>query len=78
MSLLGNSKEATPSGRAQNDQYPGNEQDGKELDDTPIKLLRPRIFIMGMIVSLGGLIFGYDIGLVFLYQHTRSTSNAKY
>lgn len=69
MSLLGNFKEGAPSGRAQNDHYPGNELDGKELDEAPIKLLRPRIFIMGMIVSLGGLVFGYDIGLVILHQY---------
>ena len=35
-----------------------------EYEDTPIKLLRPRILLMGLVVSLGGLIFGFDTGQI--------------
>lgn len=31
-------------------------------DDSPIRVFRPRILAMAVIVSLGGLIFGYDTG----------------
>jgi len=32
-----------------------------EVDNSKIRLLRPRIFAMALIVSIGGLIFGYDV-----------------
>jgi hypothetical protein len=37
---------------------------GEPLVDTPVRLLRLRIFMMGLIVSIGGLIFGYDTGQI--------------
>ena len=35
---------------------------GDDVDETPVKLFRARIFATGLIVSLGGLIFGFDTG----------------
>ncbi|KAK0816964.1 hexose transporter hxt5 [Friedmanniomyces endolithicus] len=35
-----------------------------EVDNSKIRLLRPRIFAMALIVSIGGLIFGYDTGQI--------------
>lgn len=55
---------------------------GRGLDtQTPVKLFTPRIFAMIMIVSLGGLIFGYDTGQIsgflemddFLYRFGDTT-----
>jgi hypothetical protein len=37
---------------------------GEQLVDTPVRILRLRIFMMGLIVSIGGLIFGYDTGQI--------------
>ena len=34
------------------------------LDQSPVKYIRLRTLAMGLIVSLGGLIFGYDIGQI--------------
>ena len=33
-----------------------------DVDETPVKIFRARIFATGLIVSLGGLIFGFDTG----------------
>ncbi|TKA83004.1 hypothetical protein B0A55_04659, partial [Friedmanniomyces simplex] len=35
-----------------------------EVDNSKVRLLRPRIFPMALIVSIGGLIFGYDTGQI--------------
>lgn len=35
-----------------------------EVDNSKIRILRPRIFVMALIVSIGGLIFGYDTGQI--------------
>lgn len=32
-----------------------------EVSDEKIRLFRPRIFAMALVVSIGGLIFGYDV-----------------
>jgi hypothetical protein len=49
-------------------------EDYKHLDDAPIKILRLRILAMGVVVSIGGLIFGYDNGQIsgFLTSSTGS------
>lgn len=33
-----------------------------EVDNSKVRLFTPRIFAMAMVVSIGGLIFGYDVG----------------
>ena len=35
-----------------------------DLDQSPVKFLRLRILAMAVIVSMGGLIFGYDTGQI--------------
>ncbi|KAK5127371.1 hypothetical protein LTR85_006710 [Meristemomyces frigidus] len=35
-----------------------------EVDNSPPRLFTPRVFAMAMIVSLGGMIFGYDTGQI--------------
>ncbi|RDI83491.1 hypothetical protein Vi05172_g6733 [Venturia inaequalis] len=37
---------------------------GEPLDNTPVRIFTPRVLLMGMIVSIGGLIFGYDTGQI--------------
>jgi len=37
---------------------------GVPLDDTPVRYLTFRVFMMGVIVSIGGFIFGYDTGQI--------------
>jgi hypothetical protein len=37
---------------------------GQPLDNRPVRLLTLRVFMMGIIVSIGGLIFGYDTGQI--------------
>jgi hypothetical protein len=37
---------------------------GEPLDDRPIRLFTPRVLAMGIIVSIGGMIFGYDTGQI--------------
>lgn len=32
-------------------------------DDSAVKFLSPRTFAMGILVSMGGFIFGYDTGM---------------
>lgn len=34
------------------------------MDDSPVRILTPRVFAMALIVSLGGLIFGFDTGMI--------------
>lgn len=38
------------------------ENEAGSLDDTPLKFLTVRSFLMGILVSMGGFIFGYDTG----------------
>jgi hypothetical protein len=33
------------------------------LDNAKVHWMTPRVFLMGIIVSIGGLIFGYDTGM---------------
>ncbi|KAK3112900.1 hexose transporter hxt5 [Teratosphaeriaceae sp. CCFEE 6253] len=35
-----------------------------QVDDAKVRMFRPRIFAMALIVSIGGLIFGYDTGQI--------------
>lgn len=35
-----------------------------EMDNSPVRLFTPRIFAMAIIVSIGGMIFGYDTGQI--------------
>jgi hypothetical protein len=37
---------------------------GEPLDNTPVRIFTPRVLLMGMIVSIGGMIFGYDTGQI--------------
>lgn len=43
-----------------------NDNDAEKMgvDNSPVRLLRPRIFAMVLIVSIGGMIFGYDTGQI--------------
>jgi MFS transporter, SP family, sugar:H+ symporter len=36
---------------------------GRPLDDGPVRWMTLRVFIMAVIVSIGGFIFGYDTGI---------------
>ena len=38
------------------------EKDPEVYDDLPVKFLSMRSFAMGVLVSMGGFIFGYDTG----------------
>lgn len=38
------------------------EKDGLTVDDSPVKYLTWRSFILGLCVSMGGFIFGYSTG----------------
>jgi SP family sugar:H+ symporter-like MFS transporter len=40
------------------------EKDNFTLDDSPVKYLTWRSFILGLCVSMGGFIFGYSTGMV--------------
>jgi SP family sugar:H+ symporter-like MFS transporter len=40
---------------------------GKPLDDSPVKWMTLRVFIMAIIVSIGGFIFGYDTGKLYKF-----------
>lgn len=39
------------------------EKDGYLLDDSPVRYLTFRTFILGLIVSMGGTVFGYSTGM---------------
>lgn len=49
---------------------------GETLDNTPVRTFTPRVLLMGIIVSIGGLIFGYDTGQISgtSVHHVPSTS----
>ena len=63
---------------------PDMEKQGRS-DDAPIKIFRLRIFAMVFVVSLGGLIFGYDTGQIsgflempdFLARFSDTTKNGE-
>ncbi len=40
------------------------DRDPAEYDDTPYPLITWRVVVMGILVSMGGLIFGYDTGQI--------------
>lgn len=49
---------------------------GKEVgayDDSPVKFLSLRSFAMGILVSMGGFIFGYDTGMSAPLNETPNT-----
>lgn len=48
------------------------EKDNLTLDDSPVKYLTWRSFILGLCVSMGGFIFGYSTGRC----HTKQGGNA--
>jgi len=35
-----------------------------EVDNSPVRIFTPRVFAMALVVSIGGLIFGYDTGQI--------------
>jgi SP family sugar:H+ symporter-like MFS transporter len=37
---------------------------GQSLDNGPVHVFTLRVFVMGVIVSIGGMIFGYDTGQI--------------
>ena len=39
-----------------------SEKEAGLYDDSPVKFLTVRSFLMGVLVSMGGFIFGYDTG----------------
>ena len=41
------------------------EKDAGTYDDSPVKFLTTRSLMMGVLVSMGGFIFGYDTGQCF-------------
>lgn len=45
------------------------EKDDLTIDDSPVKYLTWRSFILGLCVSMGGFIFGYSTGMVSLQAH---------
>jgi len=55
----GNSKGTSPDGITDLEKEAGH-----PVDDRPVRLLTLRIFAMAMIVSIGGMIFGYDTGQI--------------
>lgn len=68
MGLLPRSKHAEsrnlPQGNVAEDIQvaPDPEKEGGEYDDSPVKFLTGRSLAMGVLVSMGGFIFGYDTG----------------
>lgn len=45
---------------------PDRQKDAGVYDDTPVSFLSPRSLAMGVLVSMGGFIFGYDTGTAFI------------
>ena len=43
---------------------PDREKEAGVYNDTPVRFLSPRSLAMGVLVSMGGFIFGYDTGTV--------------
>jgi SP family sugar:H+ symporter-like MFS transporter len=53
---------------------------GEPLDNSHVRIFTVRVFLMGIIVSIGGLIFGYDTGQIsgmfVAYSDTKKLSHA--
>lgn len=49
-----------PSGTGRNPPLP--DQDMEKMDDSPVHIWNARVISMILVVSLGGMIFGYDTG----------------
>jgi len=47
-----------------NDARDPEKEAGRPLDDGPVRWLTFRVFMMGVVVSIGGFIFGYDTGQI--------------
>ncbi|KAF2720792.1 hypothetical protein K431DRAFT_225673 [Polychaeton citri CBS 116435] len=56
------SEEATP--RHSGGPLPTGEAEKQDVDNSRVRMLHPRVFAIVLIVSLGGLIFGYDTGQI--------------
>ena len=58
---------------------PDREKEAGVYDDTPVRFLSPRSLAMGVLVSMGGFIFGYDTGMASisstLYDDTGLTED---
>ncbi|PWY81618.1 monosaccharide transporter [Aspergillus sclerotioniger CBS 115572] len=65
---------------------PNHEKSGEVIVDTPIPLLTWRSFLMGIFVSMGGFLFGYDTGQIsgflemknFLQRYGEQRSDGTY
>ena len=44
---------------------PDREKETRLYNDTTVRFLTPRSLAMGVLVSMGGFIFGYDTGMSF-------------
>ena len=40
------------------------EKDALTIDDSPVKYLTWRSFVLGLVVSMGGFVFGYSTGML--------------
>jgi SP family sugar:H+ symporter-like MFS transporter len=49
------------------------EKDEGIIDDSPVKYLTWRSFILGLCVSMGGFIFGYSTGKLALHALSHGT-----
>lgn len=52
------------------------EKEASVYDDSPVKFLSMRSLAMGVLVSMGGFIFGYDTGTSHLRKTARELANS--